>query len=196
MRAPALVAALLVATTGLLSAQQGHRDSGRLVVRTAGSVVGEEEFALEIERDGDGAGEVTLVVTGSYPADGPRRAAATFGPRRITVRIAVGGTEVAREYPRAGRALVVHDGLLGLLAMAGRLDPGPVTLITPPSGSRRDGTLEDLGMERLEAGGAQLRHLVLRGGDAVVDLWFDPAGRLVRIAVPDRGLVADRVSRP
>lgn len=196
MRAPLLLPALLAAASGPLSAQEGGRDAGRLVVRRADTVVGEEEFVLEVVRDADGGTAVTLVVTASYPPDGNRRAAATFGPRRITVRIAAGGTEVAREYPRGDRALVLHEGLLGLLAMAGRLEPGPVTLISPPAGARREGALEDLGEERLQPGGPRLRHLVIRDGATAVDAWFDGAGRLVRVAVPERDLVADRLARP
>jgi hypothetical protein len=108
------------------------------------------------------------------------------------VRIAAGGTEVAREYPRGDRALIVHDGLLGLLAIAGRLEPGPVTLFAPGGGGRRTGSLHELGAERLSPGGAVLRRLALRGGDADVELWFDAEGRLMRIAIPSRRLLADR----
>jgi hypothetical protein len=177
-----------------LSGQAGERDAGRLVVRRNGAVVGEEEFSVEAQRDADGGTAVTLVVSASYPGSGTRRAAATFGARRITVRISGSGTEVAREYPRTGPDLVIHDGLLGLLAIAGQLEAGPVTLFTPPSAARQTGALEDLGQERLEAEGPMVRHVVIRGGPADVDLWFQ-GRRLMRVAIPDHRVVADRVAQ-
>ena len=182
---------LFVAAATPLLAQERARDGGRLVVRIDDVVIGEEEFSLEVVEDGDET-SVNVVVAAAYPPDGTRRAAATFSRRRITVRIAAGGTEVAREYPRGDRALIVHDGLLGLLAIAGRLEPGPVTLFAPGGGGRRTGSLHELGAERLSPGGAVLRRLALRGGDADVELWFDAEGRLMRIAIPSRRLLADR----
>jgi hypothetical protein len=177
-----------------LPGQAGERDSGRLAVRRDGAAIGEEEFSVETQRDADGGSAVTLVVSATYPGQGPRRAAATFGARRITVRISGGGTEVAREFPRTGPDLVIHEGLLGLLAIAGQLEAGPVTLFTPPSSSRQTGTLEDLGQERLEEGGPMVRHMVVRGGGTDIDLWFQ-ARRLVRVAIPERGIVADRIAQ-
>jgi hypothetical protein len=184
---------LLLALPGQLAGQAGERDTGRLVVRRADAVVGEEEFSLDVMRDADGGTTITLVVSASYPAEGARRAAATFGTRRITVRISGGGTEVAREYPRTGPDLVLHDGLLGLLVIAGQFDAGPVTLFTPPSASRSSGRLENLGQERLVPGGPTVRHVVVRGGAADIDLWFD-GPKLMRLAIPDRGIVADRMA--
>jgi hypothetical protein len=181
---------------GVLTGQAGARDDGRLVVRRGDAVVGEEQFSVEVTRDADGAIAINLLVSANYPSDGARRAAATFGARRITVRVSGGGTEVAREYPRGGRDLVFLEGLLGLLALAGQLEPGAVTLFLPPAPGRQTGSLESLGEERLEADGPLLRHVALRGGGPTVDLWFDGRNRLVRVAIPDQGIVADRTPRP
>jgi hypothetical protein len=181
---------------GALLAQQGERDSGRLVVRQGDGVIGEEEFSLEVVRDADGAPAVNLIVSAAYPADATRRAAATFGPRRITVRISGGGTEIAREYPRGGRDLVIHEGLLGLLAIAGQLEPGAVTVFAPPAAGRQSGTLEHLGTERLTPGGPLIQHLAVRGAGPPVELWFDQRHRLVRVALPEREIVAERTPVP
>jgi hypothetical protein len=194
MRRSALLPCLIL--PGLLAGQEGERDSGRLTVRRGDSVVAQEEFSLDVTRDPDGGTAITLLVTATMPADGARRAAATLGARRITVRISGGGTEAAREYPRGDRDLIFHDGLLGLLALAGRLEPGAVTLFLPPAPGRRSGTLERLGEERLESDGPTLRHLALRGAGPTVDLWFDSRNRLFRVAIPDRGIVADRSPQP
>jgi len=195
MRMLALVPWLLL-VPGDLAGQQGARDDGRLVVRRGDAVVGEEQFSVEVTRDADGATAINLLVSATYPPDGARRAAATFGARRITVRVSGGGTEVAREYPRGSRDLVFHEGLLGLLALAGEVEPGPVTLFLPPAPERRSGSLESLGEERLDPDGPLLRHVALRGAGPTVDLWFDGRNRLVRVAIPDQGIVADRTPRP
>jgi hypothetical protein len=186
---------LLLLLPGVLTAQ-GSRDDGRLQVRRGEAVLGEEQFSLEVTRDADGAAVINLLVTTTYPSDGARRAAVTLGARRITVRVSGGGTEAAREYPRSSRDLVYHDGLLGLLALAGQLEPGAVTLFLPPAPGRRSGSLERLGEERIDPDGPLLRHVVLRGGGPAVDLWFDPQNRLIRVAIPDQEIVADRAPRP
>jgi len=195
MRILALVPWLLL-VPGDLGGQEGARDDGRLLVRRGEAAVGEEQFSLEVTRDADGATVINLLVTATYPSDGARRAAATFGARRITVRVSGGGTEVAREYPRSSRDLVFHEGLLGLLALAGQLEPGAVTLFLPPAPGRRTGSLERLGEERVDPDGPLLRHVALRGGGPTVDLWFDGQNRLIRVAIPDQGIVADRTPRP
>jgi hypothetical protein len=193
-RTAAMLPLLLI--PGPLLSQDGNRDSGRLVVRRGNAVIGEEEFSLEVVQDADGARAINLIVAASYPGDGSRRAAATFGTRRITVRISGGGTEVAREYPRGDRDLVIHEGLLGLLAIAGQLEPGPITVFAPPAPGRRSGSLEHLGTERLDPAGAPLRHLAVRGSGSTVELWFDERRRLIRVALPDRGIVAQRAAEP
>jgi hypothetical protein len=193
-RTAALIPLLLA--PGALASQQGDRDSGRLIVRRGDSVIGEEEFTLEVVRDPEGGRSVSLVVAATYPPDGSRRAAATFGTRRITVRISGGGTEVAREYPRTGRDIVLHDGLLGLLAIAGQIEPGAVTVFAPPAPGRRTGSLEALGVEAVIPGGPVARHLALRENGATVELWFDENHRLLRVAVPSRDVVAERAPPP
>jgi hypothetical protein len=181
---------------GAMPAQGGDRDNGRLVVRQGDAVIGEEEFSLEVVRDPEGATAVNLVVAASYPAHGTHRAAATFGSRRITVRISSGGTEIAREYPRSDRDLVIHESLLGLLAIAGQVEPGAVSLFAPPAPGRRTGSLDDLGTERLDPAGPALRHLAVRGGVTAIELWFDDQRRLVRVSLRDKDIVADRAPPP
>jgi hypothetical protein len=172
-------------------AQQPERDAGKLVVRQGGVIVGEEEFSVERV-----SGGINLIVTASYPPAVPNRLAASFGPRRITVRLASNGTEVAREYPGGAQTIVVAEHALSLYAVAGGLAPGPVTIQGAGSPSRRSGTLEDRGQEPLpQLDGSLARRVTLRAGEEVIELWYDSAGRLVRIAIPAKDLTAERAAR-
>lgn len=174
---------------------QVARDSARLVVRQGTRVIGGEEFSFEVVMDGD-VQAVTFLASAEYPPLPIRRVVATAGARRVTVRVVTGEGESAREYPGSRRALLADERMLSLFALAGRLEPGAVTVYAPPPGGRRQATLEDQGAEPLpEGGGVTARHLVLRSGEDVTDIWLDADGRLLRVVIPSRSLVADRLAR-
>lgn len=189
-RLPLVLLLPSLALPGLGGAQQLDRDSGRLIVRRGGAVVGQEEFSLE--RVAGPGGGLNLIITASYPPAAPTRMVASFGPRRITVRVASDGTETAREYPGGERTLVVAERALALYAVASGLTPGPVTLYDRDSPGRRSAALEDRGEPMPRPEGAPAKHVLLRTGDDVVELWYDAAGRLLRIAAPAKDLTAER----
>lgn len=172
-------------------AQQPERDGGRLVVRQGGMIIGQEDFTLERVEGG-----LNLIVTASYPPAVPNRVIASFGARRITVRQASDGTEVAREYPGGARSLVVADRALALYAVAGGMTPGPLTVHGLGIPGRESGTLEDRGREPFPGPDSTMaRRMALRTGGGQVELWYDGAGRLLRIAVPAKDLTAEREAR-
>jgi hypothetical protein len=188
MHVPRLLVLTLLGTP--LAAQMPQADSARLVITQGGQPVGTEDFALRI---GTGAsGETAVSFVASTTAPEPLRIAVTAGQRRITVRVASQDGEAAREYPGGTSALVADERVLSLYALTAGVTPGPVTVYGPPPGGRRDGRLE-IGAEPLPGGGGSARHLVLRTGEDVVNLWYDPAGRLLRVEIPSRGLAGERV---
>jgi hypothetical protein len=168
---PVLLLPLLALSDPAGTGQLTH-DSGRLIVRQRDAIIGQEEFSLD--RVEGGAGEGTnLIVSAHYPPAVPNRVVASFGSRRITVRLASDGTEVAREYPGGSR-----------------------TIVEPGASGRRAGTLEDRGQDHLPGvRGGPVRHMALTSGADVVDLWYDAAGRLLRIAIPGKDLTAERAFR-
>jgi hypothetical protein len=185
----------LLALSDPAGGQQFEHDNGRLIVRQREALIGQEEFSLDRVEGGGGKG-TNLIVSAHYPPAVPNRVVASFGPRRITVRLASDGTEVAREYPAGGRTIVVADHALSLYSVTGTLSAGPVTIVDPGSARRRAATFEDQGQERLPGpGGGPARHMALRSGNEVVDLWYDAAGRLLRIAIPAKDLTAERAFR-
>jgi hypothetical protein len=190
-RLPLVLILPCLALPGRGQAQQLDRDGGRLVVRQRGVIVGQEEFTLERVEGG-----LNMIVAASYPPAVPNRVIASFGPRRITVRQATDGTEVAREYPGGERTIVVADRALSLYAVAGGLAAGSVTVNRLASQSRVSGTLEERGREPVPGrDGPPARHMALQAGDEQVELWYDDAGRLLRIAIAAKDLIAERVTR-
>lgn len=169
-------------------------DSARLVVMQGNRPIGTEDFAL---RTGGPAGaqEVSFVATTNGDSES-LRVVVTVGARRLTIRVASASGEAAREYPSGPRTLVVDERVLSLFALVARLQTGPVTVYGPPPGGRRAATLTDAGSDRLPGIAEPLRHLVLRTGEDVVDIWLDAEGRLIRVAIPSRDLSAERVIQP
>jgi hypothetical protein len=71
----------------------------------------------------------------------------------------------------------------------------PLTAIFARAGRREQLTLTDSGSGPLAVrhGTATVRHLTLAGGaNEIVHLWLDDQGRLVRVTIPSRKLVAER----
>lgn len=185
---------LLLLAARALGAQPPASDSARLVVLQDGSPVGTEDFAFRTTAGADGPALSFVAATTGGPV--PLRMAVTTDPRRITVRVAAGSSEAAREYPGGSRAVVADERVLSLYALLAHVDPGPVTVYGPPPGGRSSGTLQEDGTDPPTGGPARTRRLTLRSGEDVAHVWLDPDGRLVRVAIPSRSLVAERVIRP
>jgi hypothetical protein len=216
-RNPLLAALLLVA-----SGPQGPVvDAGTLVISRGGVAVGREEFTV---RRGSSSGSdgftITTSVRYSVPraitlspvvelgadslpvqvqfdvfGDGQARVYVRFAPRRITVRQVRPSGESAREFPATGRTLVADDSVFALYAV--RPAAGPLQVLTPRNGQRAPAELVSLGREQTTVQGVshQLDHWVLRGADER-HLWYDDAGRLVRVEIPALSLSAERQSPP
>ncbi|MDE3052374.1 MAG: hypothetical protein KGJ70_00705 [Gemmatimonadota bacterium] len=74
-----------------------------------------------------------------------------------------------------------------------------VSVIDPRAGTQATLRLEDRGSEPIRVGRGTItaRHFALVGADgASRDVWVDGQGRLLRVAIPARGLVAQRDEAP
>jgi hypothetical protein len=180
-------------------------------------VVGREEFAVRQGTTSARVSGFTVASTALYPADRPDRTlvsvvemgpdsfptvvrfevgngellrvAVGVGPRRVTVRRATATSESAREYPARERPIVVDDSVFAPLA------------IRPPSGRparslTMDGTLGesieviDRGMESTTVADRRLAldHVTVRSAGESVEVWYDGAGRLMKVEWPRRGI--------
>lgn len=196
-------------------------DAGTFLISRGGVVVGREEFTVRRGRS-SGPDGFTITATARYsvpraitlaPAvelgadslpvqvqfdvtgETQARVYARVGQRRITVRVVRPSGEGAREFPAAGRTLVADDSVFALYAI--RPAPGPLQVLTPRTGERSPAELVWLGTEHTTVQGVdhQLEHWVLRGADER-HLWYDEAGRLMRVEIPSLSLTAERESSP
>ena len=122
----------------------------------------------------------------------PQRILGQSSRGRFTVRLLGRGTERAREFPIAGRTVVLDDSVFALYVFAAwQAGPRPVevTALVPRSGRRETLSIEDLG-----PGPATLRHIRISGGtNQVVEVWLDRDGRLHRIEIPSRRVRVERL---
>ncbi len=142
-----------------------------------------------------GADSLPRVVQFEASNGDDRRVLAQFGARRLTIRTISAEGESAREYPAAGRNLVVDDSVFSLYAVPPGTASGPVRLVSPRNDTRTDYQLTDRGTESTLVAGERLslRHLVFTAGTDVRHVWYDAAGRLMKVEIPSRRLVAERV---
>lgn len=150
-------------------------------------------------------GADTLPLTLQYDVADPREPARILGQLgrgRFTVRVLARAAERAREYPTNGHTIILDDSVFALYQVpAWFAGPSPVSLtaIVPRGGRRETLVVEDLGLSAttLNRDPAQLRHVTVSGGvNQRVDLWLTPDGRLLKVEIPTRHLVAERAPSP
>ena len=200
----------MIALAGVLALLQAPLDSGVFVVRQDTVEIARESFRLLAGR----AGGFTLTATTRYdrgrpvvvisPAVGftadprePLRILGQLGRGRVTLRYLAHAIERAREFP-AGAATVVLDDSVFALYQAAAWRPGITVTAIYPRGARRATLIaRDLGVAAttVNRAPASLRHLVLSGGtNGAVHLWLSTDGRLLKVEIPDRRVVAERAS--
>lgn len=143
----------------------------------------------------------SLPVTLQFDVANPRepvRVLGQLGRNRFTVRTVAKSLERAREFPLHAPAVVLDDDVFALYQVVGwfaRPDPVTLTAVVARAGRREALTLVDSGSAAVvvQRRTLTLRHLTLAGGaNELVHLWLDSEGRLVRLTIPSRKLVAER----
>lgn len=197
-------------------------DEGALAVLRNGTLIAHEEFSVRRGRGG-ASEHYTVSSTAYYPPARPVRTIAaavslgadsqpataqfdvtdgarqtilmSLGARRTLVRVRSETGESAREFPGAARRLVTHDSVFALYAVLPGVSPGTVHLVSSTTASRSPARLSDRGMEVTGVGATSrpLRHFTLDGADGARHVWLDEDGRLMKVEIPARGLVAVRV---
>jgi len=146
---------------------------------------------------GPDSSPVSLEYTVADPRE-PLRILGALTRGRFVVRLLGRRTERAREFPAPPPAVVVDDSVFALylpVAWQGRPRPVTVTAVFPRAGRRDLLTVQDLGVQSttLNRDPAALRHLTVTGGEnRLVHLWLGADGRLAKVEVPSRRLVAER----
>jgi hypothetical protein len=219
-------AAALLATAvpaGIVAAQTAPFDEGTFVVTRNGAVVGKEAFRI-MRSSGSGqlytstaqcawgdrrispalsadAAGVPLLyrVEVKNGGDVEERLQATGRPGRLHAVLQTRTGESSKEYLVSSGAVILDDDVYHqhfFVPLARR--SGRVTVVVPRRNSQVVGQVEERGSEKIRIDGREVSavHLVITLPDGARDLWFDDGGRLLKVAVPTRGIIAIREELP
>lgn len=217
----ALATTLLVPTAG--RAQVAVVDEGSFTITVNGAPAGRENFWIRTTPDPRGTvyiATATSVIGGRRIE--PRELAAENGSAlRYDVKLTENGDvqqtsgvvdrsrmslSVRNARGESSREFVVADGALILdedifhqyFFLARRGASGAVPVIVPRRNAQVTARVSTSGSEPLAIGGTtlQARHLVVAQGGVSTDVWVDADGRVLKVAIPSRGLVALRDDPP
>jgi hypothetical protein len=109
--------------------------------------------------------------------------------------------ESAREYVVPTGVIVLDEDVIHQLyfvTIGGRRS-GSITILAPRTGIQAVASLQDLGSSSIDVGGKIIpaTHFAL-SSDAFPrrEFWIDSAGRILRAAIPERGILAQRDEPP
>ena len=174
--------------------------SGDIYRATAQLALGDQRVVPSLSADSTGAPLSYDVAV----QDGPDRQVRLQGrarPGRFSSMLRTRDAESTKEYLVPASVVVLDDDVahqLFFVTMAGRRT-GPVTVLDPRSNAQTAATLSSLGTAAVEIAGksVQALHFALSAtGSPRREFWIDDAGRVLKVAVPDRGLVAVRDELP
>ena len=219
-----LLLALCTVTTSA-SAQETTVDEGTLVISRNGAPIGREAFRIVKAAAGGGqAYRATATISFDTLRLSLRLTTDSAGqPLTYEAEVRTHGT-VAAHIDGSGRpgrfstltktphGEAAHDYILGphpLLLDANAFDPyffatlpplrTQFSIIEPRSGTQATFRFEERGQESIRIGRSTVnaRHFALiTNSGASRDIWLDAQGRLLRVAIPAQGLVAQRDELP
>jgi hypothetical protein len=213
-------------TTPALAAQVTVIDEGSFTISRNGEAVGREEFRIArtpgtggdivvaqatvsyggaqrlspaLQTDAAGA-PLKYVVEVKMGPETQEKLSGTVGRGRFSARIQTPRGESAREFIVADGALVLDDDIFHqyyFLAQGAR--SGPVAVVVPRRNVQLAMNVTERGSDAVTIGGRRLeaRTLVVSehgGGERLI--WVDAQGRVLKVSIPARGLVALRDDPP
>ena len=171
---------------------------GRLYTSTAQCAFGERRMSPALSADASGV-PLLYQLEVKNGGDLEERLRATGRPGRLNAVLQTRTGESAKEYVVAGGALILDEDVYHqhfFVPLAQR--SGAVTVVVPRRNTQVAARVEDLGRDKVRIDGKDVAaiHLIITLPDGARDLWFDDSGRLLKVAVPARGLVALREELP
>jgi hypothetical protein len=224
--APVLALAVLLGAAANAPAQTTVIDEGTFRLSVRGTPVGTETFTIRQTGTGAGAttvaqGRVALDTGDQTRAllqvEGPGLRPAAYqieatGIDRRTIRGQAAGNrfraqivsatgETMREYLISEGAIILDDAVAHHHHFIAARVPAtaPVPIIVPAQNRQVTGTLSDQGRDTIDLAGQRVnarRILFQPNGMAARTLWVDEQGRVLRLAIPDHGYVAERTALP
>lgn len=135
-----------------------------------------------------------LEVSGRQPSE----MAITLNGRRFVARTRTPSGEQEREYRAAPGAALLEQDVAHQYWFLGQLPPdAAVSVLVPRARSQERVLVRAVRTEPLAtaAGPVEARHVTFEVGRDTHEVWFDTAGRVLKVSVPARGFVAERIPR-
>lgn len=209
-----------------LSSQVSTVDEGAFSITVNGERVGREDFRIrstpgpngpevvatasvsyagrrvlpQMRGDSSGTpfGYVVEVKEGSAISE---RVDGVVGRGRVSARVKNSRGESANEFVVSPGALVIDDDVFHQYYFITRRNPptGSVSVIVPRRNTQVTMRVTDGGTEKLTIGGSTLdarRFNIADPGGADRAVWADASGRLLKVAIPSKGVVALRDDPP
>ena len=122
---------------------------------------------------------------------------------RFTAQVRTARGEAASEFAAGDGTVIVDDEIFHqyyFLSLGNRLT-GPVTdlaLLAPRRNAQGPMRVTKAGAESIDVGGQRIAavHLAVAGAGPAHEIWVDAGGRVLKVSVPSRGLVAVRDDPP
>lgn len=179
----------------------GRGQEARLILR--GSVgMDLPEGRLRLAPAMEATGEDMTVTAYQLKMSGTRESEiyVTRSGRRYMAKVLSTEGEEVREF-RAGPGSVLMDPNIAhqhhlLLPFLNGPEQISLTILSPENGEQTRMTLSEMGEEEVHVGTEliQGRHFRLDGEAPSRDIWFDEQGRVLRVAIPSTGYLAERES--
>ncbi|MFH1764943.1 MAG: hypothetical protein ABIF09_12210 [Gemmatimonadota bacterium] len=118
---------------------------------------------------------------------------------RYLARVVSSSGEQLREFRAGPGSVLLDEGVVHhhylLNSFLDEASAVSLTVLTPRAGQQQRMTLSLVGEEEIRVGGILVpdaRRFHMDGGDHPRDIWFDSRGRVLRLEIPSKRLVAER----
>jgi hypothetical protein len=224
MKTLTLVALSSATFATMAAAQVTTIDEGSFTITVNGARAGREDFRIRSTPSANGT-EIVATASVSYGSrrvlpqlqadssgvplryvvqvkDGPgvsEQVEGMVGRGRVSASVKNSRGESASEFVVSQRAVVIDDEVFHQYYFLTRRQQGPVSVIVPRRNAQVVMQLAEAGSEKVSIGGTSFdaRHLTITDpGGANREVWADASGRLLKVAIPSRGIVALRDDPP
>lgn len=221
----AFAALLAVAAPSVLPAQVTTVDEGSFTITKNGQPHAREEFSIRRTQSGDSSASFVASATITYgdrrvtpalrtdPRGAPlayqvesklgttleERLSGQVGRGRFSARIRTPRGESAREYVVADGALILDEEVFHQYFFLARMPPGVLPVVVPRRNVQISARLESRGTESVVIGGRTIEARMLALIEPAAEprmIWVDGEGRVLKVSVPSRGLMAVRDDPP
>lgn len=193
----------LISRNGTLMGKEAFRivrstGKSQLYTSTAQSAFGDRRISPALSADAAGV-PLLYRVEVKNGGDVEERLQATGRPGRLHAVLQTRTGESAKEYVVGSGALILDDDIIHqhfFVPLAAR--SGSVVVVVPRRNKQVHAQVEERGADKITVDGKAVSavHFVITLPDGPRDLWFDETGRLLKVSVVSRGLVAVREEVP